>query len=493
MNTRKSFRHFAAATLCAALLGEAELSFSGSQDSGAGMQKLLAILHDRGSISDAEYAELKKMVQEEATTASAAPPAPAPCAAPAATAQATPPAAPASSSTTVASAAKDVAKSAAHWYEKLGIRGYTQVRYTSVFDQSGAKLDVPADKSATDSDTFLMRRGRVILSGDVHDHLFLYAQTDFSASLSTGDVALQMRDLYGDISLDADKEFRIRVGQSKVPYGFVNLQSSQNRLGMERPDALNSAFEGERDLGAFAYWAPKDIRARFRKLVSEGLRGSGDYGVLGFGLFTGQGPNKRDLNGVPHAVLRATYPFLLGDGQFVEIGVQGYTGRFVTSTQSVTTPAGTVTPAQGKHGVTDQRVGFTFVWYPQPFGVEAEWNIGRGPQLSGDATRIHSRSLQGGYLQLSWRFQNLSWEGRKLGEASPFVRWNYYEGGRKFAKNASADQVNELDIGIRWQPVTAVDLLLSYTPTFQRTNTSAYPYAQTDSAHRVGMQVQMNY
>ena len=82
--------------------------------------------------------------------------------------------------------AKDVAKSAAHWYEKMGIRGYTQVRYTSVFDQSGAKLDVPADKSATDSDTFLMRRGRVILSGDVHENLFLYAQTDFSASLSSG-------------------------------------------------------------------------------------------------------------------------------------------------------------------------------------------------------------------------------------------------------------------------------------------------------------------
>jgi hypothetical protein len=51
---------------------------------------------------------------------------------------------------------------------------------------------------------------------------------------------LQIRDAYFDLSFDAKKEYRVRIGQSKVPYGFENL-SSQNRLTLDRNDALNSA------------------------------------------------------------------------------------------------------------------------------------------------------------------------------------------------------------------------------------------------------------
>jgi hypothetical protein len=54
------------------------------------------------------------------------------------------------------------------------------------------------------------------------------------------------------LSFDTKKEFRVRVGQSKVPF-FENLQSSQNRLTLDRNDALNSAVANERDL-AFFYW-----------------------------------------------------------------------------------------------------------------------------------------------------------------------------------------------------------------------------------------------
>jgi hypothetical protein len=79
------------------------------------------------------------------------------------------------------------------------------------------------------------------------------------------------------------KEFRLRVGQSKVPFGFENLQSSQNRLTLDRNDALNSAVANERDLGAFFYWAPSKIRERFAMLVKDGYKGSGDYGVFAFG------------------------------------------------------------------------------------------------------------------------------------------------------------------------------------------------------------------
>src|SRR3712207_8809216 len=54
--------------------------------------------------------------------------------------------------------------------------------------------------------------------------------------------------LFRSIAIDDAKEHRFRVGQSKVPFGWVNLQSSQNRAPLERPDALNQAVEGERDI-----------------------------------------------------------------------------------------------------------------------------------------------------------------------------------------------------------------------------------------------------
>jgi hypothetical protein len=67
------------------------------------------------------------------------------------------------------------------------------------------------------------------------------------------------------------KEYRVRIGQSKVPYGFENLQSSQNRLSLDRNDALNSAVVNER-FRCFLYWAPSKIRERFAMLVKMATR-----------------------------------------------------------------------------------------------------------------------------------------------------------------------------------------------------------------------------
>ncbi|MBM3773272.1 MAG: hypothetical protein FJW27_18680 [Acidimicrobiia bacterium] len=71
-------------------------------------------------------------------------------------------------------------------------------------------------------------------------------------------------------SLDTQNAWRLRFGQSKVPFGSVNMQSSQNRAPLERPDALNSAVEGERDLGAALMW-----RHQRREGDSETSRGWG--------------------------------------------------------------------------------------------------------------------------------------------------------------------------------------------------------------------------
>lgn len=373
------------------------------------------------------------------------------------------------------------------WYERFSLRGYTQFRYSGSSEGEGPPAEVPADRSVNENESFVIRRGRMVLSGDVTDRVSLYAQSDLFASTGAPDFSLQLRDLYADVSLNAAKTLRLRVGQSKIPYGFANMQSSQNRAPMERPEALNSAAEGERDIGAFLMWASPEARRRFRDLVSQGLKGSGDYGVVTFGAYAGQGLNRSDQNGEPHVLARASYPFKLESGQFVELGVQGYSGRFVSPTQAILVNGEQVTPDRPADGVTDQRVGLTAVWYPQPFGVEAEWNVGRGPQLSDDRRTIARRSLDGGYLQFNYRHTNAfaTW--------FPFVRWNYFDGARKFARNAPAMRVNELDFGLELAKWAELETTIVYTRTLERTRTSLFPYTVTKDGNRIGFQVQWNY
>lgn len=374
------------------------------------------------------------------------------------------------------------------WYERMSLRGYTQFRYNALLHRDGdGAWFVPADRSVAKDNTFFIRRGRIILSGDVTDHLYIYVQPELNALPADGDFSLQLRDLYADISIDKKKEFRFRVGQSKVPYGWVNMQSSQNRLALERPDSINSAIEGERDVGVFFYWAPEEIRARFRDLVKNGLKGSGDYGVFAFGAYSGQGLNKLDSNNNVHWVARLAYPFVLPNGQIIEPGIQGYWGKFVTRTQSISVNGTSFTPNAPHYGSTDRRVGVSAIVYPQPIGFEFEWNFGEGPELDGDQQAIHTKSLQGGYVETSYKLDF------DYGIFFPFVRWQYYEGGRKFAKNAPHVDTNEWDFGIEYTPIPEVELSAIYTYTPFRVDSKDATYSGFHDASRLGLQLQWNY
>lgn len=366
------------------------------------------------------------------------------------------------------------------WYERLKLSGYMQFRGDGVLRSTGGDLHVPADSFASDGQMFGIRRGRLKVSGDVTDHLYLYAQLDFFGS-SGGVNVLQARDYYADISLDPARESRVRFGLTKIPFGWVNMQSSQNRIALERPDAINSAVEGERDFGAFYYWTPYEIRNRFKDLVKMGLRGSGDYGVLALGAYNGQGINRSDLNGQPHYVARLAYPFEFDNGQILELGIAGYTGKFVP-----TVAGGPGAPTFGGGGVRDERVGISAILYPQPFGIEAEWNWGRGPQLDTASNTIIAQSLQGGYVQACYRhvFANQK-------ELIPFIRWQTYDGGRKFATNAPRDQVDEIGVGIRYIPYPELELSFMYNRG-TRTNTTVAPFPDVKYDY-IGLQAQINF
>ena len=453
-----------------------------AEGTDAALVRLLQVLRDRGSITSQEYDEIRLLSGAPDTpTASAATDVSARLVEQdKAIAEVT--------AATAGTPAPVVSRAlAGKWYERLSIRGYTQFRREEVFSARGAVLEVPADRSVNPNESFGIRRGRFVLSGDLAEHLSLYAQMDFSGSAGTGDFVLQTRDLYGDIWLDKNKTWRVRLGQSKVPFGWVNLQSSQNRAPLERPDALNSAVEGERDLGAAMMWGSTTARQRFRDITAQGLKGSGDYGVAALGVYSGQGLNRPDQNADVHAVARVSYPFKTAGGRFVEVGAQAYLGRFVTTTQPITSGGTTFTPTQPADGVLDQRVAVTAVVYPQPFGVETEWTFGQGPQLADDLRTVTSKTLRGGYVQANYRWRHAT------GTWFPFARWNYYDGARKFGRNAPRDEVNELDFGVEFARWAEVEVTGIYTRTFRRTRTSTFPFELTRDANRLGFQVQWNY
>jgi len=382
---------------------------------------------------------------------------------------------------TAAPAAKEEKKPEAHWYEKIKLRGYTQFRYNRLpsANSNDDLVNKQGDRTIGKGNGFSIRRARLILYGDVHERISIYLQPDFASTIDDQLHVTILRDWYADLFLDKAKEFRFRVGQSKVPYGFENLQSSQNRLPLDRNDALNSAVKDERDIGVFFYWAPSEIRARFKHLVDSGLKGSGDYGVVGLGVYNGQTANKAALSDDMHVIGRLTWPFKFGE-QFVEIGGGGYFGKYFTKTDD----SGDYNLDKGK--LRDARAHATFVVYPQPFGFVAEGTYGVGPsQGDTDATQaeIKSRKLVGGYAQVMYKIDDV------LGTVSliPFARATYYDGGRKFEDNAPHYEVKELELGVEWQLIKNLEIVTAYDMASRTTK------GNEEKGHITRVQLQVNY
>lgn len=347
------------------------------------------------------------------------------------------------------------------WYNKLAIRGYVQVRYNGLLSTNDKVSCDQCDKSwgttstaidAKSNNGFFIRRARIIFSGQIHPNVYVYIQPDFASSPTSGvNNFAQLRDAYADISFDKKREFRIRLGQSKVPYGFENLQSSQNRLTLDRNDAFNSAVANERDLGAFFYWAPEKIRERFAMLVKEGFKGSGDYGVFAFGAYNGQTPNKTEGNRNLHVVTRITYPFIIGN-QIIEPGLQAYTGKWAFTNEL---SAGVTTPE--KLSTTDQRVGASFIVYPKPFGLQTEYNFGKGPRYDKVTNTVEVSKLDGGYVTLNYK-----WDLPKHQYLYPFAKFQYYNGGKKFEKDSRSYVVRDYELGLEWQPFKAFEIVAEW-------------------------------
>jgi hypothetical protein len=377
------------------------------------------------------------------------------------------------------------------WYNKISIRGYVQVRYNGLLSTNDKVSCDQCDKSwgttstapdAKSNNGFFIRRARIVFSGQVHPNVYVYIQPDFASSPSSGiNHFAQLRDAYADISFDKKKEFRVRLGQSKIPYGFENLQSSQNRLTLDRNDGLNSAVANERDLGAFFYWAPAEIRERFAMLVKDGYKGSGDYGVFAFGVYNGQTANKSEANRNLHVVSRITYPFVIGN-QIIEPGLQAYTGKWAFTNELST---GVTTP--DKQYTLDQRVGASFILYPKPFGIQTEYNIGKGPRYDKVTNTVDVSSLEGGYVTLNYK-----WDLPKHQYLYPFAKFQYYDGGKKFEKDSRSYVVRDYEIGLEWQPIKAFELVAEWVIADRTFEDSALPNNR-QQGNLLRLQAQFNF
>ena len=344
------------------------------------------------------------------------------------------------------------------WFETFTIRGYAQARYNRLLETNENLGCEQCDRSWGGNGGFFFRRIRIIYFGQLSKQVYFYIQPDFASSASTTALHFaQIRDAYFDIGLDTKNEFRVRIGQSKVPFGFENMQSSQNRLPLDRNDALNSALSNERDIGAFFYWAPKIIRERFSMLVKDGYKGSGDYGVFAFGAYNGQTANRPELNKESHVVARLCYPFEIGS-QIIETALQAYTGMVVIPKDQIT--AGVKTNLNQNY--LDQRIAASFILYPRPFGIMAEYNIGYGPQYNKFTNAIEKKPLEGGYATLNYMIKI------KKQVVFPFIRTQYYDGGKKHEKDARRYIVHENEIGVEWQPGKNFEFVAMYTISSRR-------------------------
>jgi hypothetical protein len=364
-------------------------------------------------------------------------------------------AAPVDSTLQAQSGGASQAQTARPWYERYSLRGYAQLRYNRLLESNPDLTCSACDRSIGNNNGFFLRRARLVLSGDPTDRTSITIEVDYGTETAGQQNTLQLRTGIFEVFLDAGRVHRLRFGQAKLPFGFETLQSSSQRLALDRSDPVNSGVPNERDLGIYYLWSPPRARALFRAIADSGLKGTGDYGVLNTGIYNGQSANRAELNNNLHAVMRLAWPFRFANGQFVEVGVQGYHGRFVVPVRSL--------GVTGPFDFEDERAAVSLVVYPQPLGLQGEWNAGVGPEFDPVTGSIRRQNLQGGYVQAMYRTR---FRGQQV---IPFARYQSYDGGKKLELDARAHRVRETEFGVEWVPRSALELTVQYTISDRRT------------------------
>lgn len=338
--------------------------------------------------------------------------------------------------------------------QPIQISGYAQARYNGLFE-TNPDLEVPQmDRNWGADKGISFRRVRLKVEGWVHPRVYYYFQADFAGTPT-------LRDAYMDVYLSDQRKWWLRIGQSKIPFGYENMQSSSRRLPLDRSDAINSALPNERDLGVLLYYTPVKTRKVYDYINDNNLKHSGNYGAFALGIYNGQGINVPDKNDNFHGVVRASNAWQFSNNQILEVSLHAYKGLYVLKDydddmQTIGSQGDLVSVAN--RNFLDDRVGTTIMWYPQPIGFQFEYNYGRGPEYDPSANLINDgETVQGFYAML---IGNIHYKKMQI---FPFSRYIYYRGGKKFELDARKYEVNDLEIGIEWQFNKYFELVTMYT------------------------------
>ena len=123
---------------------------------------------------------------------------------------------------------------------------------------------------------------------------------------------------------------------------------------------------------------------------------------------------------------------------------------------------------------------------PKPFGLLAEYNVGRGPEYNPRRDSIETRRLSGGFVTATYAVR------RGVQWFLPFVRWQAYDGGKKHERDARSHRVRDVEAGIEWQPTPAFELVAEWYVGNRRFEDKLLP-RNTQQGHLLRIQAQFNY
>ena len=198
------------------------------------------------------------------------------------------------------------------------------------------------------------------------------------------------------------------------------------------------------------------------------MYGPGDYGVFHIQVYNGQGLNAQEANANKHVGARLSWPFELPGGRLFEVGMNAMHGMFVVNNGMAAT--GTTlfsfneSGNTGARGYLDQRLNWYIYWPPQPWGFIAEYSFGRGPERQANGGCQKARSV----ADMCKRIINGNTPMSLWPTSMPAIR--SITAGLSSAVGAPSNNMNELEIGIAWQPDPQWEFTTAYTFT-NRTNT----------------------
>jgi len=74
----------------------------------------------------------------------------------------------------------------------------------------------------------------------------------------------------------------------------------------------------------------------------------------------------------------------------------------------------------------------------------------------------------------------------------PFVRYQWFDGGKKHELDARYYEVRDWELGVEWQPIPAFELTAQYTVSDRLTRDKAKPN-NDQSGNLLRLQAQFNY